>query len=452
VQSGKLPTVSWLVAPENFSDHPSAPWYGAWYVSEALDILTQNPEVWKKTILILCYDENDGYFDHVPPFVAPHPGKPETGKASAGIDLAVEHVWPAQEGLGGHVGPIGLGYRVPLVIASPWTRGGYVCSQVFDHTSIVQFLEKFLSHKTGREIHEPNINAWRRVVCGDLTSAFRPWNGEKIELPKPVECQPFLESIDRAQYKPLPGGFRKLEEADLQLAREHPEQCPWLPRQEKGTRPSCALPYELSVTGMLSADRKTFAIQFSAGKQIFGDRSAGAPFHVYSPARMRVPGSGGDPAIWGSGLARSYAVAAGDRLDDTWTLTDFENAAYHLCVHGPNGFFREFRGTADDPLIDITLEPTRHKTALLRLANHDSRRKLTVEIIDAAYGAEKQTIALGASSTPKDRAELPLDLSRTHGWHDIRVRVAEAPAFEKRYAGRIETGTESITDPAMGKA
>src|SRR5262249_11930283 len=140
VQSGQLPTVSWLVAPENFSDHPSAPWYGAWYVSETLDILTQNPEVWKKTILILCYDENDGYFDHVPPFVAPHPTKPETGKVSPGIDLAVEHVWPAQEGLRGHVGPIGLGYRVPLVIASPWTRGGYVCSQVFDHTSIVQFL------------------------------------------------------------------------------------------------------------------------------------------------------------------------------------------------------------------------------------------------------------------------------------------------------------------------
>ena len=73
VNEGELPVVSWLVAPENFSDHPSAPWYGAWYVSEVLDVLTKNPEVWKKTIFILTYDENDGYYDHVPPFVAPHP-------------------------------------------------------------------------------------------------------------------------------------------------------------------------------------------------------------------------------------------------------------------------------------------------------------------------------------------------------------------------------------------
>ncbi len=73
VNNGALPTVSWVIGAENFSDHPGAPWYGAWYVSEVMDILTKNPEVWKKTIFILCYDENDGYFDHVPPFVAPIP-------------------------------------------------------------------------------------------------------------------------------------------------------------------------------------------------------------------------------------------------------------------------------------------------------------------------------------------------------------------------------------------
>ena len=54
-----------------------------------LDILTKNPEVWKKTVFILCYDENDGYFDHVPPFVAPHPSRPETGRASSGLDTTV---------------------------------------------------------------------------------------------------------------------------------------------------------------------------------------------------------------------------------------------------------------------------------------------------------------------------------------------------------------------------
>ncbi len=134
VQAGKLPTVSWVVPPERFSDHPSSPWYGAWYLSEVFDILTQNPEVWKKTIFILCYDENDGYFDHVPPFMAPHPDRPETGCVSAGIDTSVEQLSPEQEQAlrrdhpGTNCDPIGLGYRVPLVIASPWSRGGQVCS------------------------------------------------------------------------------------------------------------------------------------------------------------------------------------------------------------------------------------------------------------------------------------------------------------------------------------
>src|SRR5262249_43553495 len=92
VKAGQLPTVSWLVAPERLSDHPESAWYGAWYISEALRILTENPEIWKKTIFILTYDENDGYFDHVPPFVAPRPGHAETGFASKGIDTGLDYV------------------------------------------------------------------------------------------------------------------------------------------------------------------------------------------------------------------------------------------------------------------------------------------------------------------------------------------------------------------------
>jgi phospholipase C len=187
VKAGTLPAVSWLVAPEAFSDHPGSAWYGAWYISEALDILTENPEVWKKTIFILCYDENDGYFDHIPPFVSPHPAKPETGLASEGVDIALEHMSieqdlqkiPEKEARGG---PIGLGYRVPLVVASPWSRGGYVNSQVFDHTSVLMFLEKFVEGRYGKKIEETNVNSWRRTVCGDLTSIFRPYQGERHRL------------------------------------------------------------------------------------------------------------------------------------------------------------------------------------------------------------------------------------------------------------------------------
>ncbi|MDB6071273.1 MAG: plcN, partial [Verrucomicrobiales bacterium] len=122
VAAGRLPAVSWLVAPQHFSDHPESPWYGAWYLAEAFDILTKNPEVWRRTVFILCYDENDGWFDHVPPFTAPAPGRPETGAVSPGLDAAAEYITAEQEAAwrlknpkGALAeGPIGLGFRVPL--------------------------------------------------------------------------------------------------------------------------------------------------------------------------------------------------------------------------------------------------------------------------------------------------------------------------------------------------
>jgi phospholipase C len=450
VREGKLPTVSWLVAPENFSDHPQVPWYGAWYVSEALDVLTQNPEVWKETIFILCYDENDGYFDHVPPFVPPTPGRPETGKVSAGLDVLAEHT-PEVDG---HAGPVGLGYRVPLVIASPWSRGGYVCSQVFDHTSILQLLERVVSHKTGKPIRETNISAWRRTVCGDLTSVFRLYHGEKIELPQPVQRDALLESIHKAQFKPAPNGFKKLEPADIHLAQGSPHDCDWLPRQEAGVRPACALPYELSVDGALSADRKSFEVTFEARRELFGERAAGAPFLVYQFSAEKNSGSAGSPTKLAP--VRSYAVSAGDRLSDGWQLRDSPDSAYHLRVHGPNGFYREFRGTANDPSLDIVLEIARAAgaatgNAVLRLANRDRQRPFTVRIEDAVYGTDPRVVQLTAAGSKTDRAEVTIDLAQSRGWHDLRIRVEQSPQFERRFAGRIETGSETVTDPFMAE-
>src|ERR1700761_622607 len=180
VTNGTLPTVSWLMPPAHFSDHPGEPWFGPWYVSEAMEILLDNPEVWKKTIFIVTYDENDGYFDHVPPYIIPNPYKENTGKVSAGIDPKLDFVTkeqqtnPSATDTNIREAAIGLGYRVPMIIASPWTRGGYVCSEVFDHTSSLQFLETFIQKKYGKDVKEENITQWRRTICGDLTSAFRP--------------------------------------------------------------------------------------------------------------------------------------------------------------------------------------------------------------------------------------------------------------------------------------
>jgi phospholipase C len=142
----KLPAVSWIIPTSYQSEHPDyMPADGAAFVASKIDAIAANPEVWAKTVFILNYDENDGLFDHVAPPVAPE-----------GTPL---------EFVGGL--PIGGGFRVPCIIISPWTAGGWVCSQQFDHTSILQFLEKF----TG--VREPNITDWRRKTFGDLTSVFR---------------------------------------------------------------------------------------------------------------------------------------------------------------------------------------------------------------------------------------------------------------------------------------
>lgn len=152
----RLPAVSWIIPTSFQSEHPDfMPAAGAAFVASKIDAIAANPDVWAKTAFILNYDENDGLFDHVAPPVPP-PGTP--GEFIEGL-------------------PIGGGFRVPCIIISPWTAGGWVCSEPFDHTSVLQFLEKF----TG--VKEPNITDWRRATFGDLLSAFR-FDGPKAGPPK----------------------------------------------------------------------------------------------------------------------------------------------------------------------------------------------------------------------------------------------------------------------------
>jgi phospholipase C len=421
VNGGKLPTISWLVPSSHFSDHPGSPWYGAWYLAEVMNILTRNPAVWKKTIFILTYDENDGYFDHVPPFVAPDPRNPETGKVSAGIDAATEYVTleddlkkqPAREARGG---PIGLGYRVPMIVASPWSRGGYVNSQVFDHTSVLQLMEKFLSHRTGKPIRETNISAWRRAVCGDMTSAFQPFTaGQTQTLPYPP-MKEFLEGIHKAQFKALPSGFQQCT-ADNYRQR--------MPRQEPGVRPAHALPYRLHVTGKLSGH--ALELRMAA----LG--AAGAPFHAYTPGNFR-----GKPEL----RTRAYAVSAGARLTDTWALDGFANGRYDLRVHGPNGYYRELAGDAADPLLDVSCR-YRAGDVQLVVMNLHRERTYTLEVKDNGYGTAVRplTVKPGVEST------LTLKLAQSSHWYDFTVAVE---GYRRRFAGRVETGKPGTSDPLMG--
>jgi len=447
VNNGKLPMVSWIVAPQNFSDHPSSAWYGAWYISEVMDILTKNPEVWKKTIFILTYDENDGYFDHVPPFVAPHPYKNETGLVSKGINTAVDYVANAdQQSVKDQVreNSIGLGYRVPLVIASPWSRGGWVNSQVFDLTSSLQFMEKFLSHKLGKKIEEPNISAWRRTVCGDLTSAFRPYNGEQLNKPAFLSKKEFIESIHKAQFRKIPS-CKPLSREEIVKFNKQPQAIvdSW---HEKGIRDACVLPYELYVDDKLSADKQSIEISFRCGRTFFGSASAGSPFQVYAPRLYRNEMM----RVW------DYAVAAGDQVNDEWLISNFDNNIYHLNVHGPNGFYREFKGNAIDPFIDVICE---YGTDLKRFdlangsikltVNNRSNLPQTIEVVDNAYKTGKKTYVINPVKQKKSKPVF-IGGSKNHNWYDFTVRIKGNSDFERRYAGRVETRTPGKTDPYMG--
>ena len=447
VNKEQLPMVSWIVGSANFSDHPGAPWYGAWYVSEVMDILTKKPGLWKKTIFILCYDENDGYFDHVPPFVVPNPSDKKSGSVSKNIDTSGEYVTlendkQRTEEKYARESSIGLGYRVPLVVASPWSRGGFVCSQVFDHTSILQFLEKFCSTKSGKVITESNITSWRRAVCGDLTSVFRPYNGEKIKTPEVIMKERFYEGIHKAQFKKDPSGYKALSDDQIKQLNKKPSSYLSMPRQEKGIRSSCALPYQLYADAGLSGDKTTIELNFKASNEVFGDKATGAPFNAY--------------AIGGNYLlVRNYSVAAGDQLSDNWILNEFANQEYHLKINGPNGFYREFRGNGGDPGVQFVVEYVQKKKnklsgdVELQVTNFDATPH-SIEIVDNAYEKPRFKKGISSAGSGKNEIHIVLDLRKSHGWYDFTVKVAGNATFERRYAGHVETGEGSYTDPLMG--
>lgn len=453
VENGSLPTISWMAGPQNFSDHPSAPWYGAWYVSQVMDILTQNPEVWKKTIVIVTYDENDGYFDHIPPFSIPDKNKPETGKVSPSIDTEVEHVRLASEVAQGvpekqaREAPVGLGFRVPMIIASPWSRGGKVCSQVFDHTSTLQFLEHFVNKKYNKNIHLDNISAWRRTICGNLTSAFTPFDKQEktIEF---IDRDAFIQTIFSAKFKEDPGNFKMIDGDQIEQAKRSGSFKELMSQQEIGKRPSCSLPYELRTDGVLQKDQNMFAIKFAAGNSLFGDNAAGSPFTVYAPDTYTDEAGNAEACRnW------SFAVTAGDELDYQWPLKAFKNNSYKLHVHGPNGFYREFSGDANDPGLTVSTRIERKSLTkgatgnLEVLLTNNTSQEASIKLADLSYKTDlsvTKTIPAGESQ------KVVIKLQGSHGWYDFAITTAAEGPYRQRFAGRIETGKESYTDPLIG--
>ncbi len=170
VANGTLPQVSWIISPDSYDEHPPAPaQLGEWYTQQILDTLTSNPDVWESTVLFIMYDENDGFFDHVPPLTAP--------AGTAGEYLENQSATTLSQS-GGIAGPLGLGVRVPMLVVSPFSAGGWVCSDIFDHTSQLQFLGTLFN------VDVPNVSAWRRSTVGNLMSTLPVLSKPDYKVPK----------------------------------------------------------------------------------------------------------------------------------------------------------------------------------------------------------------------------------------------------------------------------
>jgi len=225
VATGMLPQVSWVLAPTYFDEHPPAPpEIGEWVTSQVLSALVSNQAVWEKTVLLITYDENGGFFDHAPPPTAP-PGTP-------GEYLTVR---PLPSEAAGVAGPIGLGFRVPALVVSPFSTGGLVCSDTFDHTSLLRFIE------TRFGVDVPNLSAWRRGVTGDLTSALnlaapRRTTPPKLPTPSPADpktiqqCAPTFVQGQTANVPPYP----------VPAHQAMPEQEPGTAAAPSGSTTACA--------------------------------------------------------------------------------------------------------------------------------------------------------------------------------------------------------------------
>jgi phospholipase C len=398
VLTGRLPEVSWIVAPTAFSEHPSVstPLQGADYAARVLDALTADPQVWARTVLLINFDENDGLFDHVPP---PAPPARSSGRTFGATTIPADdeyhvHAQTAEDAV--YLDrPYGLGMRVPLYVISPWSRGGHVASEVFDHTSILRFLERRFG------VLEPNISAWRRAVCGDLTSCFDFGASDVTEFMAALPATAALSSraaLLAETQPPVP---------------EHAMP----PIQEVGLRRRRASPYSLGARLRVTEAGCALSLVNSSAERA-------AVFHIYDVTRL-------------DDVPARYTVGAGRALDHP--LPGASEPA-DVFVLGPNGFHRRLIGRND--VFSVDVEGAVASPASLLLENLTSAPQAIV-MSDLAYGAPSDVITLRSEET----RSIPLDLVGSHGWYD-RQFVAGGQTL--RIAGHVENGEASYSDPAAG--
>ncbi|MGW6281365.1 alkaline phosphatase family protein [Kribbella sp. NPDC055071] len=403
--SGDIPEVSWVVAPAAWTEHPTyAPNNGAVYTDRVIQAVHDNPELWESTLVILNYDEPDhanrigegGFFDHVVP---PIPEVGTVGERAPGLKP-------------------GFGGRVPFVLVSPWTRGGFVNSEVFDHTSTIQLIEEW-TKSLGRPAICTNINDWRRGVSGNLLSAidFGNFDTSFPKLPKPADL---LKSVVvDASLPPVPQPAVGAQVLPTQPITGRAKRSP-LSFQPNGVL------VENPVTGAVTA---TFTVEGGPnGKAV----SLVGLADKYVPALVGAEplGIGQDalPLTAGNHRPKSY----------TWD-TKTTNGRYAFTFYGPDHFIRSFAGSvvlATDqasakPQVDVQLvKPHGRSAATVKLTLSAAGRPVIYTLTPNDFAGRTTTIQVPAG---KHRT---ITWPTEDGYYDVIITAKESPDFTQRYAGR----------------
>jgi phospholipase C len=369
IAAGTFPTVAYVVTTAADCEHAStsSPIQGAKVTYDVLDVLADDDETWNSTVFFYTFDENDGLFDHVP---APFPPADDTDE---------------------HEGdrPVGLGARVPMIVISPWTIGGWVCSETFDHTSMTQFLEIVTGVGTDQ------ITPWRRRVAGDLTSAFDfTGSGGPATYTAVGEIPEFVE--------------RWLPEPPAEQA---------MPVQEEGTRPARPLPYQTDAFATLGEDGIEVTLTNNGTKS--------AAFAVYAWHDTTVTPV---PVDLESGAEVTVPVG-------------YPAVIYDISVTGPNRFLREFAGSGEPVNVSSAIDGDA-LTLTLTITNPGEDEAVDVTIAPLQYSdvaAESVTIEPAAASEHVWVAD------DADGWYDVEITLAGSDSFRRRLTGHIENGQPSTT-------
>jgi len=408
VGNGTLPQVSWLVGPARLSEHATHhPADGEDLSARILKVLSkpENKDIYSKTVFILNYDEGGQFYDHH--WTPTPPNSTADGKST--VTTEGELTLKVRYGTVPIGSPIGLGFRVPLFIISPWSRGDYVYSEVTDHTSTIQFIEKRFG------VHCPNISPWRRAVTGDLTAAFNFTSPDYSWPDLPDTSGNVNASNWQCDNLPMP----------TIPTTQH------MPVQEEGTKLSRALPYEFYIS-----DNVNVAMPNNLTLTFNNTGTAGAVFNVYD----RV-----SPDIG----PRKFTVEGGKILSDVWSFDTV--GKYELSLHGPNGFVRQFLGTtATAPLSASLIYDTTNKNVTIVMKSVTGG-DCDFTIVDNAY--EHITPSVVHTTSKQNVAHLSVHVSKSGNWYDLSISSSciGKSNFMRRFMGRMETGETTTSDPAMGK-